>query len=367
MALDAMLPEFQNLDNESVYETYYQALQSIKTLNFVVELDSTSAHAAFDLNTQSLQRLLDIKRPKGSSMRWINIFAPEKQRDCIAAIARKYDFSPRLEGLMSSKPLTPRRVHDVSMEHPASTRQMNGSALKGDRVSTKIHVTDPEKSGLDSECPVELSELDLSHYKIVDEVWHYIGLCIGYNSLSGMSVNSPAEVEDDEHMRTKWSKRKDRKRAGKEKSDQLGNHLKTNPDGKRVWTWLILCDDDTVISIHENPFPCCESDLDLKDAKVLALIRRNLRNVFKQLSVTNRVWLKENPINALDIRPSLSVSQTTTASISDSASLLFYYLFDDWYTSYALVARKEQQYADVLNGLVRDLQPYKTGLAAEEV
>ena len=39
-------------------------------------------------------------------------------------------------------------------------------------------------------------------------------------------------------------------------------------------------------------------------------------------------------------------------AITDSPGLLLYYLFDDWYTSYALVAKKEQQYATRLQALV---------------
>ena len=48
-------------------------------------------------------------------------------------------------------------------------------------------------------------------------------------------------------------------------------------------------------------------------------------------------------------------NQSSKISILDSPGLLFYYLFDDWYTSYALVAKKEQQYAARLDDLVRAL------------
>ena len=70
--------------------------------------------------------------------------------------------------------------------------------------------------------------------------------------------------------------------------------------------------------------------------------------------MTQQDWRKRNPINTLDIRPGMSFNQTTTVTMSDSPGLLFYYIFDDWYTSYALVAREEQQYANFLDELVRD-------------
>ena len=45
-------------------------------------------------------------------------------------------------------------------------------------------------------------------------------------------------------------------------------------------------------------------------------------------------------------------NQNSKVTLLDSPGLLFYYLFDDWYTSYALVAKKEQQYAARLENLV---------------
>lgn len=90
-----------------------------------------------------------------------------------------------------------------------------------------------------------------------------------------------------------------------------------------------------------------------KQERLLSVIRRNLLNVFKQLSKVNDDHRKHNPINTLDIRPSLLSNQSSNITIADSPSLLFYYLFDDWYTSYALVAKSEHQYAMELEKLVR--------------
>lgn len=71
-----------------------------------------------------------------------------------------------------------------------------------------------------------------------------------------------------------------------------------------------------------------------------------------QLSEVNDTDRRSNPINTLDIRPSLRSNQSSNITIADSPSLLFYYLFDDWYTSYALVAKSEHQYAMELEKLV---------------
>lgn len=108
----------------------------------------------------------------------------------------------------------------------------------------------------------------------------------------------------------------------------------------------------TIISMYENPFPSHQEDLDKNQMRRLLQIRRNLRNVLRQLSNVNNESRRKNPINTLDIRPGLSSNQTSDITITDSPGLLFYYLFDDWYTSYALVAKEEHQYAGLLENLV---------------
>ena len=89
-----------------------------------------------------------------------------------------------------------------------------------------------------------------------------------------------------------------------------------------------------------------------KEQRLLNVIRRNLLNVFMQLSEVNDMHRTNNPINTLDIRPGLCSNQNSNITIADSPSLLFYYLFDDWYTTYALVAKSEHQYAMELEKLV---------------
>ena len=61
---------------------------------------------------------------------------------------------------------------------------------------------------------------------------------------------------------------------------------------------------------------------------------------------------------ALPIREGLSSGEDGVkggrfASLGDASSLVFYYLFDDWYTSYSLVARREHRYSAQLEDLVR--------------
>lgn len=118
----------------------------------------------------------------------------------------------------------------------------------------------------------------------------------------------------------------------------------------------------TTISIHENPFPGQQGNLKPEQNESLSAIRRNLLNVFGQLSRASSGQRERNPIMALPIRGSLTSGEDGTkdrkpTSMGDDSSLLFYYLFDDWYTSYSLVARKEHQYSAQLEDLVRHSWP----------
>ena len=108
----------------------------------------------------------------------------------------------------------------------------------------------------------------------------------------------------------------------------------------------------TVISVHEDPFPSSRNKWTPEEKDVFKIIRRNLLTVVRQLSNVKNEWRKANPIQTLDIRPGMQSNLNSKVTMLDSPGLLFYYLFDDWYTSYALVAKKEQQYAARLEDLV---------------
>ena len=219
------------------------------------------------------------------------------------------------------------------------------------RESIDTHSSDPESNEKATLPTSRTPMLDLNHYKVVNQVWHYYSVdwgtnytCIGYNSLSDIKVASD-DVTAEEASPTEDVDDNGEARA------ELSNH----PNGARTWTWLVLCDDGTVISIHEDPFAGHQGALDERHRNRSQRIRRNLLNVFMQLSRVNNAHRRDNPIHTLDIRPGLEANQTVTVTITDSPSLLFYYLFDDWYTSYSLVAKSEHAYAELLETLRQDM------------
>ena len=55
------LPEFGDFDDENVYERCHRAAVRGDTKNFVIEFDSTKAHAAYDLSDVSIKQLLELE------------------------------------------------------------------------------------------------------------------------------------------------------------------------------------------------------------------------------------------------------------------------------------------------------------------
>lgn len=108
----------------------------------------------------------------------------------------------------------------------------------------------------------------------------------------------------------------------------------------------------TIIAIHENPFPRHQGALTNTQKKDLGLIRRNLVHVFRHLSKCHEAQGELQAISTFPIRTGLQNIDGTEITASDAPSLLFYYLFDDWLTSYSLVAKQEHQYGRELDRVV---------------
>jgi hypothetical protein len=136
------------------------------------------------------------------------------------------------------------------------------------------------------------------------------------------------------------------------RSDELDEFSEDLPNCKRVWSWLILCEDKTVITIHEDPYPFRSGPLSAREQRNLGIMRRNLINVFRQCSKSRDPLIDITPL-ALPLRIRVGDSEKETQHrASDVPGLLFYYLFDDWLAIYTLIARRENHFAAELNDLV---------------
>ncbi|PQE25921.1 adp-ribosylation factor protein [Rutstroemia sp. NJR-2017a BBW] len=97
---------------------------------------------------------------------------------------------------------------------------------------------------------------------------------------------------------------------------------------RRFWSWLILCDDNTVISLHEDTGSLNNVD-DLKS------IRGNTLSVLRQISRQGYGII--DPLSVQSIRPALDLERPAENG-HEGASNLFYYLFDDWRAVYVTAA-----------------------------
>lgn len=319
MATPPILPRFENFDDSDVYSKVEVSILSADALNFVIEFDSNTAAAAIDVSTGSIRDLLKEDHPL-TKTRWINLWCPERQTETVKELARYYGFSPRLTGLMCCQHNTPL----VARADPGKRAKRSTVAprRKQERSSIESYSTDVEKNEKVERSANRAVDLDLNHYTMINEVWYYCSvdwgskcLCIGYNSLSQLHATALNDDDPEELISNK-------------------------PQGRRLWTWLIHCDDGTIIAVHENPYPSRQGELSEMQINSVGYMRRNLVTVIKQLSKSNENWRQQHPIQTLALRLGLQNIEGTEITASDAPSLLFYYLFDDWQTSYSLVAKK---------------------------
>ena len=334
-----LLLALKDLDNASNLKTVEHAVTNPYTRNFLVDFGDNDAWCAFNLDVDTFSRVLDKPRPSSLYTRWINLnlLYPEDHQDTLEVIAKRYDMTPRLLALMCSDPRSTRGNATANDSKAGSSlfaashqplkylRHLQEQAIELEEGLKSWDVPNTEE-------PVMLP--DMNHYQIADEVWHYSSVdwgrkyvCLGYNSV--YNVRSKSSEEADEPL----------------KSQDL-------PEGKRVWNWLLLTDDKTVIEVNENPFPHNGGHYSGEERKALLFLRRNMLNIFLQLSKA-RDTTKTSPLATLPIRKSVGNShEETLHRPSDAPGLLFYNLFDDWYSSYSLVIRREHRYQAELNRMV---------------
>ena len=333
-----MAVNFQSLDDPEIAASLIGRTQDVSTSNFILDFGEDGAYVTFDLSDPTVEQLMEHDRPSSLNARWINVWYPQRQRQLLESLARIYDFSPRLLGLMCSDPLQP--------QTPAPSQHPSRKSHKFWNKSSTTTSVETE----DASCADELSEHNSvanheSHsggniYRIVNDLWHYSSIdfgrnyvCLGYNSLYGTKYTgstSDSDVIDEDHL----------------------------PNCHRVWTWLLLCKDSTVITINEDPFPRDSSNyLSPIQQRIFNETRRNLTNVFRSLSLADSDPMHvRNPMTLLPLRSRLgSTPEESAHRASDTPGLLFYYLFENWQNSYTLITRKESRYGRELAALRRDM------------
>ncbi|KAF2094803.1 hypothetical protein NA57DRAFT_60221 [Rhizodiscina lignyota] len=337
---------FKDFDNPLNFKSLDEKARKASTRNFVIDFGDDEAWCAFDLEASAVKKLLKSPRPAALNTRWINIWMPYEQEDLLTVLAKHYDFSPRLLGFMKSKPA----------KHVSKSQQTRASMF--DRLRHRHQHAPYVKSVSDPSVDMEdyigmqelkpVSDVDLltqgmNQYSLANEVWHWSSVdwgrrfvCLGYNSLYQVPKPRSQALGDDD-----------------EEDEEVHPMDRDIPVGKRIWSWLLLCEDKTVITITEDPFPYRSgvSDLDSHERRAQMIIRRNLINVFRNCSKAHDSS-RESPILKLPVRERVGDSEEETAHRpSDTPGLLFYCLYDDWFSSYSVVFRREHRYGAALDEL----------------
>lgn len=322
---------FRDIDEESCFNAYNRRLRDSQTQNFVLDFGNEDAWCAMNLSHEDFSLLLRKPKPNCFGTRWINIWAPEEQKNVIKEITSYYGVSERLQGMMCTDPVTappkaPAPVQSLRASFHRSIDRSHRPRMEDleEAVSLKF-LSDPD----DIQNAASFRGLTFAH--VTNQIWHFCSVdhgprytCVGYNSLyvvPNVGISNGRDL----------------------------------PDGKRLWSWLILCNDGTVVSIQENPYPRISEPRPESEVKsVLGVVRRNVQLIFSGASKQHSASSESDSLVTIRVRASNgSHSDHVSIHQDDGPGLLFYYIFDDWVTSYALIAKREHKYGVLLDRLVR--------------
>lgn len=299
---------FRNFDDKAIFDEYAAYVESASSRNFVIDFGTEEAWAAFDVGQCEIESLLrsevrvhpsrstadkltarcrGLRRCRRDGCKCMeytiawdcqlitfpykkHLGARAAKRSCEGllpravynqhadtkphqSIALHYDFSPRLLGSMCTEPLKPVPIptnqhksllHGMRYLHRDKDNQgdVDEKSIRNSSADLEGHPSSSDQPSIKSTSET----LDLNHYRIVDDVWHFSSVdwgrnckslgrrlarayavvanfvkvsCIGYNSLyqcPGPNSSSGWHSEGE---------------------------VPVVPAGKRVWTWLVLCGD----------------------------------------------------------------------------------------------------------------------------
>ncbi|OQD85655.1 hypothetical protein PENANT_c009G07250 [Penicillium antarcticum] len=284
-----LVDKFKDIDDKLQFITAMRRLEDPLTGNFVLDFGNEDAWCASDLNTDEFKLLLGKPRAKCFGTRWINIWAPEEQKETIKTITTHYGVSERLQGMMCTEPVRP------TPPPPPTTPSRKRFSQSRDFASSIHEVDDPENAlkniSNHDQAHESASFKNLTFAQVTDQIWHFSSV----------------------------------------------DH------GPRC----------TIISIQENPFPRPEvMPLIEKTKPVLDIVRRNIRFIFAGVSRQHFAMSESESLITIRVRH-FNDFGPDQASIKqeDGPSLLFYYIFDDWVSSYGLIAKREHKYGVALEEL----------------
>jgi hypothetical protein len=177
---------FRDFDVQDNFSLFDRQMLDSKSHNFCLDFGEDNAFCGFDLNAQSYEKLLTSPRPADLHTRWINIWMPSTQKDLLGLLARHFDFTPRLLGILKSDPVPARSSASLRSQKSSSTLRSKLSFIttKSNKSnSIKGRAREANGASPDSEESIGMTDLmhstqlemvhDLNHYQMIDDVWHW--------------------------------------------------------------------------------------------------------------------------------------------------------------------------------------------------
>lgn len=304
----------QDFDDSKIFHDVSGSLESAQVHNFAIQFDAQAALGSLNLDANQVQRLLDSRNEGAtkSSCLWINLWGwNEDHEDIIKRVAKYYQLSPRLAHF-----LCPGGSRSAPGSTPKPNRKKDATFEEAKRLEEANSSNSSELAAMEQAPEPQIG----SFTDIVNALWHFCTvdfgrryLCIGWNALFFLpNTGSVAQS--------------------------------SKPNAIRVWSSLLLCDDGTIISVFETP---STAGLDL------SRIRHNQVNVLRNLSRSYHA--NSNLLMQVLVRPVQSTADSSPQAAFEMASLLLYYLFDDWLNLFGQVSGSKHSYRHQLERIRAEL------------
>ncbi|KAI1180493.1 hypothetical protein F4777DRAFT_249811 [Nemania sp. FL0916] len=326
--------KFEDFDRKDVFDKAEPHTQNRHSQNFVVEFGPEHARIAFDLDSADIVALLGAERDMHYPIRWINIWNPGAQEKSVRAIGSHYGFSERLILLMyMSAQLSPKSKARARDRYGISRRFRRHTDVESGGVSKDANGSYALESVSGS--PLPKTSIQITDDMEDDNMALYLQVKDTVNYFSTDQTQKGAH----------WLHKR---------PDLQPEHQSQSLMPPKHWQWLTLCDDHTVLSIHEQPsFEPAPRKVDVRkwEEKELKNMRDNTLDVLLQLSHQGFDLYKKKPLSLNSVRRPLSkrherstvtslsrndtgityIDQDELGSLADEGtSNLFYYLFEDY-------------------------------------
>ncbi|KFY11666.1 hypothetical protein V492_04335 [Pseudogymnoascus sp. VKM F-4246] len=284
---------FANFDNADLYKIALERAEAKDARNFVVDFGSRVSRIASNVDSEGFKALMtegSAPRIKGAPTRWINVWAPHTQPDAVEAIGLRYGFSTRLMALLGTAP--PASAREDPAENLTAGKELDSASFADVEQALPARPTRLETAKPNTRNFFDIAT-NFSSYQSIDIGGKFI--CIGANWMHPIKRDS-GTIEPE-----------------------------------RLWSWLALCHDDTVISFHEDPRPKGVG----VDSVYIKTVREHTLSVLRQLSTVGLA--AADGVDLISLRKAAEAKVTEELTGVEGASNLFYYLFDDWTATYTLL------------------------------